>query len=74
MTKLPIDSTYLGRSSANGASDSSKMALKAWRSNTGAVGWADFSPGVVAEIKVLACELPYENGFPLSRFSMAELK
>lgn len=29
---------------------------------------------VVIAIKALACELPYEHGLPLSRFSMSELK
>jgi hypothetical protein len=73
MTKSPIDSTHPGRSSASGASDSSKTASKASRSSPGAVGPADFPPSVVLEIKVLACELPCQNGLPLSRFSMAEL-
>jgi hypothetical protein len=29
---------------------------------------------VVVEIKALACELPYEHGIPLSRFSLADIK
>ena len=33
-----------------------------------------FPPGVVVEIKALACELPYEHGIPLSRFSLADIK
>lgn len=32
-----------------------------------------FSPRVVVEIKALACELPYENDIPLSRFSTNEV-
>jgi hypothetical protein len=33
-----------------------------------------FPPAVIVEIKALACELPYEIGIPLSRFSIAELR
>ena len=32
-----------------------------------------FSPAQVAEVKALACELPAEQGVPLSRWSSAEL-
>lgn len=32
-----------------------------------------FPPEVVVEVKALACELPSEQGFPLSRFSHTEL-
>jgi transposase len=32
-----------------------------------------FPPKIVLQIKALACELPYENGVPLSRFSTAEI-
>ncbi len=37
-------------------------------------GRGAFPPKVVIAIKALACELPYEHGLPLSRFSMSELK
>lgn len=33
-----------------------------------------FPPGVVVEVKALACELPKVYGKPLSRFSMAEIR
>jgi hypothetical protein len=33
-----------------------------------------FPPNTVITIKALACELPYDLGIPLSRFSMTELK
>jgi hypothetical protein len=39
----------------------------------GVVGQAFFPPEVVIHIKALACELPSEQGVPLSRFSHAEL-
>lgn len=33
-----------------------------------------FPPGVIVEVKSMACELPTKLGIPLSRFSMAELR
>jgi hypothetical protein len=33
-----------------------------------------FPPGVVVEVKALACELPHRRGLPLSRFSVAEIR
>ena len=33
-----------------------------------------FPPGVVVEVKALACELPHRRGLPLSRFSLAEIQ
>lgn len=32
-----------------------------------------FPPGVVVEVKALACELPHRRGLPLARFSLREL-
>jgi hypothetical protein len=32
-----------------------------------------FPPEVVVQVKALVCELPYESGIPLSRFSYREL-
>lgn len=40
----------------------------------GTGGRGAFPPNIVVAIKALACELPYELGIPLSRFSMSELK
>lgn len=40
----------------------------------GAAARGAFPPTVVIAIKALACELPHEQGVPLSRFSMSELK
>ena len=44
------------------------------RKDPGAEGQVPFPPMVVVEVKALACELPYESGVPLSRFSIPELK
>lgn len=33
-----------------------------------------FPPSVVVAVKALACELPYEHGIPLSRFSIPEIR
>src|SRR6516165_2313250 len=35
---------------------------------------ARFSPGVIVEVKALACELPSRRGLPLARRSLAELR
>jgi len=32
-----------------------------------------FPPNIVIQVKALACELPYENGIPLSRFSCTDI-
>jgi len=32
-----------------------------------------FPPNIVIQIKALACELPYQNGIPLSRFSCTDI-
>ena len=32
-----------------------------------------FPPKVVIQVKALACELPWEQGIPLSRFSSSEI-
>lgn len=32
-----------------------------------------FPPNIVIQVKALACELPYENGIPLSRFSCIDI-
>ena len=43
------------------------------RRDLGRVGRGVFPPAQVAEVKALACELPAEQGVPLSRWSSAEL-
>ena len=44
-----------------------------WRSGPGPVARDLFPPVQIAEVKALACELPAEQGVPLSRWSSAEL-
>ncbi len=51
-------------------------STRAWRGSTNALaaGARDpFPPLPVAEVKALACELPAEQGVPLSRWSAAEI-
>ena len=43
------------------------------RRDHGRAGRGVFPPAQVAEVKALACELPAEQGVPLSRWSSAEL-
>ena len=45
----------------------------AWRAARGPAGRIFFPPGVVVEVKALACELPYEQGLPFSRFSCPDI-
>ena len=47
--------------------------LKAWRINPGPDARPVFPPHVVVQVKALACELPFERGIPLSRFSTSEI-
>src|SRR4051794_13696018 len=50
-----------------------RRAFRGLRSDRGRVGRGVFPPAQVAEVKALACELPAEQGVPLSRWSSAEL-
>ena len=43
------------------------------RKDRGRVDRGVFPPAQVAEVKAMACELPAEQGVPLSRWSSAEL-
>ena len=63
-----------GKSSASGVNASSKSACPAWRNNPEAGDQLVFPPSVVVEVKALACQLPYECGVPLSRFSLSEIR
>jgi len=49
---------------------------KGSRSRTSRIrdGRSLFPPGVVAQVKAIACELPAKRGLPLSRFSIEELR
>ena len=44
------------------------------KSNLATGGQPAFPPSVVVSIKAIACELPYEQGLPLSRFSISEIR
>jgi len=58
-----------GRSSANGASASSNSASRPWRTSLARVVPGLFPPEIVVQVKALACELPANQGVPLSRWS-----
>lgn len=47
--------------------------MKGWWIDQGPGVRPLFPPNIVVEIKALACELPFENGIPLSRFSTQEI-
>ncbi len=59
---------------ASGANGSVPGDYPASRSSRGAGGQPAFPPGVVVEVKALACELPARRGVPLARWSLAELR
>ena len=67
-------STPPDKSSANGASDSSKRVSPASRSDLDAGGQPAFPPRIAIAVKALACELPNTLGLPLSRFSIPEIR
>jgi hypothetical protein len=47
--------------------------LQVLRMKRGRVGRAVFPPEEVAQVKAVACELPKDQGAPLSRFSRSDL-
>jgi hypothetical protein len=67
-------STRPDRSSANGASDSSKRVSPASKSDLDAGGQPAFPPRIAIAVKAIACELPRALGLPLSRFSIPEIR
>ena len=62
-----------GKSSANGASASSKSDWPAWKNVLDRVAPGLFPPELVVQVKALACELPAAHNVPLSRWSLEEL-
>ncbi len=74
MTSLPLASTSRGRSLANGESVSSSFAWRDSKSSPEAGDRPAFPPGVIVEVKALACELPSRFGLPLSRFSLTDIR
>jgi DDE superfamily endonuclease len=61
------------RLSRHGENGSARKGCKASKRDRGRVGRGVFPPTQVAEVKALACELPAEQGIPVSRWSSAEL-
>jgi len=62
------------RSSASGVSDLPSPDSRALRRNLEAGERPAFPPGLVVQVKALACELPHTLGLPLSRLSIAEIR
>jgi hypothetical protein len=62
------------RSSASGGSDSPSPACPALRGSLAAGVKPAFPPGLVVQVKALACELPHRLGLPLSRLSIEEIR
>ena len=74
MTSSRPDSIRRDRSSASGASASSRNAWPVSRSSRGAGGLPSFPPSVVVAVKALACELPHEHELPLSRLYIPDIQ
>ena len=72
-TRLPVDSTLVGKSSACGVSVFSKNACRGSKNIRAQVALGLFPPEVVVQIKALACELPATHDRPFSRWSVVEL-
>ena len=70
----PPDWIRPARSSASGASDSLSLDCRALRRCLEAGVKPAFPPGLVVQIKALACELPHTLGLPLSRLSIEEIR
>ena len=64
---------YRARRCRTGEDGSARTASRAWRRSRGRAARGVFPPAQVAEVKALACELPSENGVPLSRYSSSEI-
>jgi DDE superfamily endonuclease len=73
MPRSPVALAYRARRSRSGESASSTKAWMGLRSSHVEDAQGLFPPVQIAEVKALACELPAEQGVPLSRWSSAEL-
>jgi len=51
-----------------------RQACRGWRNGPGTDGPRSFPPGVVIEVKALACEVPATLGLPLSRLHIPDLR
>src|SRR6266567_847311 len=65
---------HLAKSLASGGSDFLSRACPAWRRSLAAGVKPAFPPGLVVQVKALACELPHRLGLPLSRLSIEEIR
>jgi transposase len=74
MTRSRHAWTLQGRSSASGVSASLRNGWRDSRRSPGEAGPRAFPPSVVVAVKALACQLPFECGRPLSRWSLSEFK
>ncbi len=72
-TKSPNGFPFLGKLSASGASDFSRNAWRVWRTFLVPGARPFFPPDLVMQVKAMACELPSQNGQPLSRYSGSDL-
>jgi hypothetical protein len=72
--KLPNGFRYQDRLLANGENDSSMSESPAWKTGRGGGARRIFPPEVVVDIKALACELPWQSGIALSRYSVSEVR
>src|ERR1035441_4908202 len=73
MTKSPTGFRSPDKLSASGANVSLRNAWTVWKIFP-VPGVRPFSPPeLVMQIKALACELPHQNGLPLSRYSGRDL-
>lgn len=70
----PRDWTHRAKLSASGASASSENVWQDWKNDPASGARRSFPPTLVAAVKALACELPYEYEVPLSRWSVLEIR
>lgn len=73
-TRSQLGSIRPDRSSASGASASSRSASPDSRHDLAGGGQPSFPPSVVVAVKALACELPHEHHLPLSRLSIPDIR
>jgi hypothetical protein len=73
MISSPRDLIRRAKSSANGATVSSKIDCLVLRRSLEAGAQPAFPPSVVVDVKRLACELPSHADVPLARFTIPEL-
>jgi len=73
MTRLRPAFRPLAKSSASGASASSRHVWPVWKINPEPGARPFFPPEVVVQVKALACELPAQTKLPLSQLSRQDL-